>query len=64
MFRANMCPLSGELTVIYATMVFFTLYGWLSGLETRQPPIQNEKYSCHIDTVSSPDNGHIVARNV
>ena len=24
----------------YATMVFFTLYGWLSGLQTRQTPIQ------------------------
>jgi len=27
-----MCPSSGELTVIYAALVFFTLYGWLSGL--------------------------------
>jgi len=24
---------------IYATLVFFTLYGWLSGLQTGQPPI-------------------------
>ena len=32
--------------------------------ETRQPPIQSEKYQCHIDTLSSPDYGHIVARNM
>jgi len=59
---------------IYATMVFFTLYGWLSGLQTRQPtvqsaqtsqpPIESEKYQCRIGTVSSPDDGHIVARNM
>ena len=30
----------------------------------RQPPIQREKCQCHIDTVSSPDDGHIVARNM
>jgi len=49
---------------IYATLVFFTLHGWLSGLQTRQPPIQSEKYQCHIDTVSSSDDGHRVARNM
>jgi len=32
--------------------------------QTRQPPIQSEKYQCRIDTVSSPDDGHIVARNM
>jgi len=48
MFRATMCPSSGELNCIYETLVFFTLYGWLSGLQTRQPP----------------DDGHIVARNM
>ena len=42
---------------INATLVFFTLYGWLSGL-------QSEKYQCRIDTVSFPDDGHIVARNM
>ena len=36
------------------------LYGWLSGLQTRQPPIQSEKYQWRINTVSSPDDGHIV----
>jgi len=40
------------------------LNGWLSGLQTRQPPIQSEKYQCRIDIVSSTDDGHIVARNM
>jgi len=35
-------------------------YGWLS----TQPPIQSKKYQCRVDTVSSPDDGHIVARNM
>ena len=39
-----------------------TLLGWLSGLQTRQPPIHSEKYQCRIDTVGSPDDGHIVAQ--
>ena len=37
---------------------------WSAGLKTRQPPIQNEKYQCCIETVSSPDDGHTVARNM
>ena len=49
---------------ICATLVFFTLYRWLSGLLIRQPPIQSEKYQCRTDTVSSPDDEHIVARNM
>ena len=28
--------------------------------QTREPPIQSEKYQCRIDTVSSPDDGHII----
>ena len=28
MFRASMCPSSGENCCIYATLVFVTLYGW------------------------------------
>jgi len=52
MFRATMCPSSRELTVFYATLVLFNLYGWLSGLQTRLSPI------------SAPDDGHIIARNM
>ena len=54
MFRATMCSSSGELTVWVAV--------WSA--QTRQPPTQSEKYQCHIDTVSSPDDGHIVAQNM
>jgi len=28
------------------------------------PPIQSDKYQCPIDTVVSPDDGHMVARNM
>jgi len=32
--------------------------------QTEQPPIQNDKYQCRIDTASSPDDGHTDARNI
>jgi len=60
----NYVPIIKRTYCIYVTLVFVTVYGWLSGLQTRQPPIQSEKYQCHIDTVNSPDDGHIVARNM
>jgi len=44
-----MCPSSRELNVF---------------MQTREPPIESEKYQCRIDTVNSPDDGHIVARNM
>jgi len=57
MFRATMCPSSGELTVIYAALVFFTMHVWVAvwpagwdeteshpNQQTRRPPIQGEKY--------------------
>ena len=31
---------------------------------TNEQTRQSEKYQCRTDTVSSPDNGHIVARNM
>jgi len=70
----NYAPIIRRTYCFQATLVFFTLYGWLSGLgtlygwqsglQTRLPPIQSEKYQCRIDTVSSPDDGHIVAQNM
>ena len=42
-FRAAICPSSGENYCIYATLVFATLYGW--------PPTQSGKYQCRTDTV-------------
>jgi len=59
----NYVPITSRSYCIYATLVFFTLYGWVSGLQTRHPPIQSEKYQCCIDTVTSAGNGHIVSRN-
>jgi len=56
--------ISTSLRVSGNYLVFFALYGLLSGMQTRQPPIQSEKYPCRIDIVSSPDDEHIVARNM
>ena len=30
----------------------------------RTPPIQSDEYQCHTDTMTSPDDGHMVARNM
>ena len=35
-----------------------------SNQQTRQPPIQSEKFQYRIDTVSSPDDGHEVQINI
>jgi hypothetical protein len=48
MFRTTMCPSSGEITVSMRHFVIVTLCGWLSGMQSG------------IDTVISPDDGHIV----
>jgi len=50
----NYVPIIRRTYSIWATLVFFTLCGWLSGLLLQ----------CRTDTVSSPDDGHIVARNM
>ena len=51
MFRATMCPSSGETTVFVRHLVLFILCGWLSGMQggnsslpTRQSSTQNNKY--------------------
>ena len=56
----QLCAIIRRTYCIYETLVFFSLYGWLSGLlqqQTRQPSKQSEKYQCLIDTVNSPDDG-------
>ena len=59
MFGVTMCPSSGEITVSMGHFVFVTLQGIPgSNLHT----VTNTK--CHIDTVISSDDGHIVARNM
>ena len=63
MFRASICPSSGELTVSlwhwYLTLCH-SVWMTVRSVQTGQPLIQSDKYQCHKDTVSSPDDGHIV----
>jgi len=54
MFRTSIYPSSGELTVLSAG----------SNQQAEEPPIQSDKYQRRIDTVHSPDDGHIDARNM
>ena len=62
----NYVPIFRRTYCIYATLVFFALFGCVSALlqQTGQSPKQSEKYQCRLDTVISPDDGHIVARNM
>jgi len=65
MFRTSMCPSAGGNYCIYATLLFFTLYGWRLVCwldwnnwvpiqpEDQTSPIQSDKYQCRIDTVIS-----------
>ena len=67
MFRATMCPSSGENTVPMRHLVFVTLYRWQSGMHGGIPdshPYRVTNTRCRIGTVFSPDDGHIVARNI
>jgi len=73
MLRATMCPSSGENTLSIRHLVFFTLYRWLSGMHGGIfiPPCIPDSHlyrvkntRCRRDTVFSPDDGHIVARNM
>jgi hypothetical protein len=60
-----------ETTVSIRHLVLVTLYGWLSGMQGAIPPCIPDSHphrvtrtKCRIDTVISPDDGHIVARNM
>jgi len=70
-FRATMCPSSGEITVFMRHLVLVILYGRLSGIQGGMTPcvpdsrphrVTNTMF--RIDTVISPDDGHKVARNM
>jgi hypothetical protein len=59
--------------IFHSVRVVFRSAGWNeTGMkleshpnqQTRQPPIQGEKYQCRIDTVRNPDDGHIIVRNI
>ena len=69
MFWATMCPSSGEVTVSMRHLASVTLCGWLSGMQDGPCIPDSHLYriistKCHIDTVISPDEGHIVAQNM
>jgi len=59
MFRATMCPSSGELTVSVRYLVYVTMCGQPDG---RPHIVTYTRYRA--DTVNAPDDGHIVARNM
>ena len=56
MFRATTCPSSGETTVSVIQEHMF--------LHTRQSSHTLTSTKCHINTVVSPDDSHIVARKM
>jgi hypothetical protein len=56
MFRATVCPSSGETAVFMRHLVLVILYGLLSGMQGGM--------KCRINTAVSPDHGHIVTRNM
>ena len=60
MFRTSICPSSGELTVSMRHWYLSLCMGGCSVCCS----IQSDKYQCRIDTVSSPDDGHIDVRNM
>jgi len=74
MFRATMCPSSEEITVFMRHLIFDTLCGWMSGMQGGMsliPPCIPDSHphsvtntKCRIDTVISPDDGHMVGRNM
>ena len=70
MFRAAMCPSSGELIVSMRHLVYVTLCRWPSGMQfgtTCIPDGQLHRVTytrCRIDTINSPDDGHMAARNM
>jgi len=71
MFRAATCPSSGELIVTIRHLVCVTLYRWPFSVQvwiqtcTLNGHLYRVTYTrCRIDTVHSPDDGHVAARNM
>ena len=56
MFRATMCPSSGEIYVSMRRLVLVTL--------KQVDSFRVTSTKCRMDTVISPDDGHIIARNM
>jgi len=64
MFQATMCPSSGGLTVSMRYPVYVTLCRRPSGMHTRRSLHKVTYTRCRIDTINSPDDGHIAVRNM
>jgi len=73
MFRAAMCPSSGELIVSMRHLLYVTLCRWPSGMQVgsfiptciADGHLHRVTYNrCHIDKINSPDDEHIPARNM
>jgi hypothetical protein len=69
MFRATMCPSSGELTLSVRYLVYVTQCGRPSGMQVATcipdgRPHRVSYTSYRTDTVNSPDDGYMVARNM
>jgi len=61
MFRTTMWPSSGEITVSMWHLVLVSLYGWCI---PDSHPYRVTSTKCHIDTVTSPDDGHSHLKHV
>jgi len=69
MFQAAVCPSSGELIVSIQYLVYVTLYSWPFGVRLQTCTLNGHVYkvtytTCRIDTINSPDDGHMAARNM
>ena len=68
-FRATMCPSSGETTVFMRHLVLVLLcmeymQGGIPSCIPDSHPYKITSTKCRINIVVSPDDGHIVARNM
>jgi hypothetical protein len=72
MFRAAMCPSSGELNVSIRHLVYVTRVDdrlvcrseFHSNLHARWSSTRLTYTRCRIDTINSPDDGHMAVRNL
>jgi len=68
MFRAAMCPSSGELIISIRHLVYDTLYRCPFAAQVTCTPnghLYRVTYTrCRLDTNNSPDDGHMAARNM
>ena len=76
-FRTAVCPSSGELILSILHLVYVTLCSWPSGMQVGMKKmsfiptcipdgnLHRVTYTrCRIDTINSPDDGHMAVRNM